>query len=172
VIDSPLLGLLLIGALLATPMLLRRARAKAPDGLRVVGRTALHKGAVVAVVAVGERRLLLGAGEKGVQLLTELDDDLTVGPDAHTDPDAGLAAPTSPDPHRLDRRTDAAVTSTWTDLDPIAALESRVGVPGASNTTAGPRIGLVDRLRAMTVRVSQPPHPGGAGRPSRVLLRR
>jgi flagellar biogenesis protein FliO len=181
-IESPLLGLLLLGALVATPMLLRRARAATPDGVRVVGRTALHKGAVVAVVAVGERRLLLGAGERGVQLLTELE-----APEAPQS-----ATPTTTDTPTSDTatfsdtagRTDADRHVTSTDLDSAAALDALLGPPGSSATadgssaTAGPGTGLVDRLRAMTVRTAPTPtRPGastalrqvvrGAGRPTR-----
>jgi flagellar biogenesis protein FliO len=183
-IDSPLLGLLLLGALAATPLVLRRVRAAAPDGLRVMGRTALHKSAVVAVVAVGERRLLLGAGERGVQLLTELDPATDApGTSSYTDPTA-----------RSDTadRTDADRHVTSTDLGTPEALDALLGPPGSSlpptgwssSTTAGPGNGLVDRLRAMTVRTA-PQHPAagiglrasragrrGGGRPTRDPLRR
>ena len=175
-IESPLLGLLLLGALIVAPLLLWRARAASPDGVRVVGRTALHKGAVVAVVAVGERRLLLGAGERGVQLLTELEPaDHAAVPGA----DGDLI--------HLAGRTDADRYITSTDPDSSAALEtlrtapesSAFAVDGWSGAPAGPGNGLVDRLRAMTVRTAPvTPRPGtsevlrrvvrsGAGRPSR-----
>ncbi|WP_164984025.1 flagellar biosynthetic protein FliO [Cellulomonas endophytica] len=41
--------------------------------VRVVGKQSLGKNAGVAVVAVGERRLLLGYGEQQVSMITELD---------------------------------------------------------------------------------------------------
>jgi flagellar biogenesis protein FliO len=160
VIDSPLFGLLLLGALVATPLVLRRLKASAPDGLRVLGRTALHKGAVVAVVAVGERRLVLGAGEKGVQLLTELSvdapaaaDEPPVTTDLTTEFTLGRTDAADPTPHR----------SVGSAED---ALEALLGAPGSAGDTAGPGIGLVDRLRAMTVRTTP------TGRPIRVPLRR
>jgi flagellar biogenesis protein FliO len=159
VIDSPLFGLLLLGALVATPLVLRRLKASAPDGLRVLGRTALHKGAVVAVVAVGERRLVLGAGEKGVQLLTELSVDAPAATDATplttdlTEVTFGRTDAVDPTPHRPVGSTEDA-------------LEALLGAPGSAGATAGPRIGLVDRLRAMTVRTTP------TGRPIRVPLRR
>jgi flagellar biogenesis protein FliO len=84
VILSSATALLVLAGLVAVPFLLRHHRASAPDGVRVVGRTALHKNAVVAVLAVGDRRLLVGAGERGVQLLAELGDVRTEdlpGPD-------------------------------------------------------------------------------------------
>ena len=179
-IESPLLGLLLLGALLAAPVLLRRARAASPDGVRVVGRTALHKGAVVAVVAVGERRLLLGAGERGVQLLAEME------PVTEAPTERGVG---SPDAGRMD----AARHTTSTHLDSPAALDALLGGHGSSplgdedwsgGFTAGPGNGLVDRLRAMTVRTAPAAaRPGtrevlhqvvrgGAGRPIRAALRR
>jgi flagellar biogenesis protein FliO len=159
-IDSPLLGLVLLGAIVAAPLLLRRVRAAAPDGLRVMGRTALHEGAVVAVVAVGDRRLLLGAGEKGVQLLAELDD----AGDEALSPVAPITA----------GRTDAARHPTSTDPVTDAALQALLD--GSATTTAGPGTGLTDRLRAMTVRTAptSPLRRGGVGggRPLRVPLRR
>jgi flagellar biogenesis protein FliO len=165
--DSPLLGLLLLGALLATPMLLRRFRAQAPDGLRVVGRTALHKGAVVAVVAVGERRLLLGAGERGVQVLAELDHVVDL-PAA-----TGLSvAAASRDRIHPDGRTDAADVTSWADQDPLVALRTQLDRASPSDVTAGPGIGLLDRLRAMTVRVSAPPSGVVPRRPPHALFRR
>lgn len=152
-IDNPAALLLLIAAIAAVPLLLRRQRAQRPDGLRVLGRTALTKGAVVAVVAVGERRLLLGAGERGVQLLCELD------PAVDGADDLGLA-----DLH-LDADPDVAV-----DLDLAALVATDAASLGrrdaVGTTTAGPRTGLVDRLRVMTVRTPT------QGRPFRVPHRR
>jgi hypothetical protein len=184
-IDSPLAGLLLLGALVSAPFVLRRIRAAAPEGLRVLGRTALHKGAVVAVVAVGERRLVLGAGERGVQLLAELDP---------AEPGGAAGAPgfATQDLIHDTGRTDADRYVTSTDLGSPAGLEALLGPPGSSpapsglssSTIAGPGNGLVDRLRAMTVRTA-PASPrrrggnplldavrAGAGRPTRDPLRR
>lgn len=168
--DSPLLGLLLLGALAAAPLLLRRIKGAQPNGVRVVGRTALHRNAVVAVVEVGGRRLLVGAGEKGIELLTELEHD------------AADAAPEEPAvPAALDlrtERTDAAPHHPGSTTITGEALEALLGPVGSSDpasharrpSSAGPGIGLVDRLRHMTVRVSQPQR--GAGRSFRASLRR
>jgi flagellar biogenesis protein FliO len=167
VIDSPLFGLLLLGALVATPLVLRRLKASAPDGLRVLGRTALHKGAVVAVVAVGERRLVLGAGEKGVQLLTELSTDGAAGTGAVTSTDDLTDLTTDLATEVTLGRTDAADTTSHRPAGSAEhALEALLGAPGSAGGTAGPGIGLVDRLRAMTVRTTP------TGRPIRVPLRR
>lgn len=172
--QSPLLLLVLLGALIALPLVLRRLKAAAPDAVRVVGRTALHKSAVVAVVAVGDRRLLVGAGERGVQLLAELDTPPGSSSDdgAGTSLDvAGLSAATTTATEDLGtamrpvRRMDASggtsTTGTRDVSDVLAGLEL---VPATS--PVGPRIGLVDRLRAMTVRTPV------QGRPLRVPLRR
>ncbi|HET7387490.1 MAG TPA: flagellar biosynthetic protein FliO [Nocardioidaceae bacterium] len=55
--------------------------------MRVRGRQPLSRTASVAVVEVGSRLLVVGVGDGGVRLLTELDpEDLTV-PEAYTDTD-------------------------------------------------------------------------------------
>ncbi|MBS3942373.1 MAG: flagellar biosynthetic protein FliO [Actinobacteria bacterium] len=168
--DSPLLGLLLLGALVAAPLLLRRFKGAQPGGVRVLGRTALHKNAVIAVVEVGGRRLLLGAGEKGIELLTELDDEPAAAGDAVA-VTGGRPAPAL-ELSSLERM-DVARQHPWstTTAGSDDALDALLGPVGSSTTSsAGPGIGLVDRLRHMTVRVSQPQR--GAGRPFRASLRR
>lgn len=172
---SVLLLLLVLGGLAAAPALLRRRRATAPDAVRVVGRTALHKNAVVAVVAVGDRRLLVGAGERGVQLLVEL---------ADAEPDGDAAVPDRDQHDVAFTSTTATISTTATTSTTTAdrmdalgttfpttpdgdALDALVGLdPGTGTTIAGPGTGLVDRLREMTVRTPV------SGRPLRVPLRR
>ncbi len=51
----------------------RRRRGAAPNAIRVTTRAALGRNIWMAVVEVEGRRLLVAAGEKGVNLLTELD---------------------------------------------------------------------------------------------------
>lgn len=63
--------LLVVASLLALRRWVRPDR-RAPETLRVLARTGLTRSAVISVVAVGRRRFLLGAGEGGVRLLTEL----------------------------------------------------------------------------------------------------
>lgn len=164
-IDSPLVLLLVLAAIAAIPMVLKRHRATQPDGVRVLSRTALSKSTVVAVLAVGDRRLLIGAADQGVHLLADItdtpgtgDDDVTVTTTA-TDADTSASA--------LGRKDAARATAGTTDLDEdaFAALLAGSGTPAAL-PTAGPRIGLVDRLRAMTVRTPS------QGRPFHVPLRR
>ncbi len=164
-IDNPGIVLLIVAGLAVALVLLRRHRAATPDNIRVLGRTALHKNAVVAVIAVGEQRLLVGAGEKGVHLIAELD---PAGDHDHSDLSAVVSLPASTTTADHDGGRDAAVASTTTtdgtDLDDaLAALAAR---SRPTPSTAGPRIGLVDRLRELTVRTPS------EGRPFRVPLRR
>lgn len=159
-IDNPGIVLLVVAGIAVALVLLRRQRAAAPDGIRVLGRTALHKGAVVAVIAVGDQRLLIGAGERGVHLLTEL---TTTTPDDDASDDL---VDTSTTTTFLDDRTDAIGIRTTSDGTDVDAALTALASPRRPMTNAGPGIGLVDRLREMTVRT---PHQG---RPSRVLLRR
>lgn len=152
---SPLVLVLVLGCVIAVPMLLRHRRAQAPDGLRVLGRTALSKQAVIAVVAVGERRLLVGAGEQGVSLLADLD----AGPGSVPAPSAAdTPAATTPGTTMGPDRTDAA--------GPVQSLRRATGteVLAASDGEGavddhGPGNGLVDRLRARTVRTPTPGRP-------------
>lgn len=124
---------IIVGALLFVRRWARR-QAGPGNGVRVLGRTGIARGAMVAVVAIGERRFLVGAGEHGVSLLGELDPDDT--------PDAPEGAP----PSALQQH---AAT------DPAAVRRPAVH---------GPWMGLVDRLRAMTVRTHLE-RPIRAGRP-------
>jgi len=71
------LSLALVFAVLAVVARIagRRQRVQGGSPLRVLHRQGLGKGSTMAVVAVGERVLLVGATEQQVQLLTELDGD-------------------------------------------------------------------------------------------------
>lgn len=157
--DVPVLGLLLLAAVLTAPWWIKRVRPGATTGpvVRVIGRTAISRNAVIAVVRVGERQLLVGAAEQGVSVLTELDPGdaplALVAPDDLPDHPSTEPAASALDP-RLWARTDAAPATTDATLEQL--------LEGAD----GPRIGPMDRLRAMTVRTTPP------GRPIRVPLRR
>ncbi len=153
-IDSPAALLLLLAAFVAVPVALRRMRRATPDTVRVLARTALSRNTNVALIAVGGRRLLIGVGERGVQLLTELDPADVPG--------ASMETTLGNDPHALSGLDgmDAAATSRTPHTSELLA-DLGGGQPGT--LTAGPRIGLVDRLRSMTVR-STP----DSGRPPRV----
>lgn len=62
----------IIGALLVLRRWGRRG-VRPETAVRVVGRTGVTRGAVVAIVEVGAQRYLVGAGEDGVRLLAELE---------------------------------------------------------------------------------------------------
>ena len=130
-------GAVLVAALFALRWAQTRGMtARGGPQLRVVGRTGLTRTSLLAVVAVDDRRFLVGAGDHGVQLLSELD---PVGEDATAGPG------TAPAPDRL---VDAEEL-----LEPaptVLPFPPRTHGPGALDD--GPRTGPLDRLRAMTVR--------------------
>lgn len=144
--EGPVLGVLLLLVVASAPWWIKRVRPTPSDStVHVLGRTALSRSAVIAVVRVGDRRLLVGAGDQGVHVLTELDPE--------DRPEAAPATSHVTSLHLAEDRTDAVLPTTVGDLPAV--------------TTSGPRIGLTDRLRAMTVRTTPPP-----GRPFRVPSRR
>jgi flagellar protein FliO/FliZ len=128
----------IVGALLVLRHWARRGRSRADADVRVLTRTGLAKGAVVAVVAVGERRLLVGASEQGVRLLTELE------------PDASVASLPLPD-------TAGAVT--MAPMPAVPDLRRWLRPPASPPTTDRPRMAPIDRLRHLTVRRTVPSHP-------------
>lgn len=136
----PTLALLLGGLLLVRHLARRGGSGRPRGGVRVVARTGLTRGAVVAVVAAGRRRFLVGAGDSGVALLAELDaGDLESPPDvAGADAAAGVDGRDSGLPHAL-----------GVGLPPQAMIAARATERRAHHR---PWTGLVDRLRAMTVR--------------------
>ncbi|TKR21824.1 flagellar biosynthetic protein FliO, partial [Cellulomonas hominis] len=98
--DTVVLGLRVLLALACVIgliwVLARRAgwgkgrRRPAGPAVEVVGRQALGRHAGVVVVAVGDRRLLLGYGEQNVTMLTELD---AVADEEPAEDEAGAPAP-------------------------------------------------------------------------------
>jgi hypothetical protein len=197
VTSSPWAALLLLAVIAAAPLLLRRVKAASPEGVRVVARTALHRNAVVAVLAIGDRRVLVGAGDHGVQLLGDLAaTPAGPRPDPALDPSSGLPAglpagssvgaaaaasaelaagrlgdptalaratawlpvgddvtTTASDHHPTPDRTDAVVVTTSATSDMAAALAA-LHADADAISIPGPGTGLVDRLRAMTVRTT------------------
>ncbi len=147
-IDAPIAALGLLAAIVGAPIVLRRYRAAAPQGVRVVARTALSKNAVIAVIAVGERRLLVGGSDRGVNVLADLEDP---------EPRINAADPTAnefPVPStrgQLRVGTDAGSKTTDDGLAELLAV---------SPVEFQPRIGPLDRLRSLTVRST--PHLGRA----------
>jgi flagellar biogenesis protein FliO len=88
--------------------------------LRVTARTALHRGAFLAVVEIEGRRLLIGASQH-VQLLTELE-PVTEGPERHR-PERPSELPTVPDDAlSIIERARRATSRT---LDPAARARAR-----------------------------------------------
>jgi flagellar biogenesis protein FliO len=159
VIESSLGLLVVLAALAAVPMLVRRHKAASPDGVRVVGRTALSKNAVVAVLAIGDRRLLVGAGERGVHLIAELDGTDPTGLSGGSGTDSEVTTTELLD--RMDVVDTPLLSADPAAHDVLAGLERE-----PQHTLVGPRIGLVDRLRGMTVRTPV------QGRPLHDILRR
>lgn len=66
---------LIVGALLAVRWYAQRARGAGgtTNSVRILARAGVSRGATVAVVETAGRRFLVGAGDHGVQLLSELD---------------------------------------------------------------------------------------------------
>lgn len=118
---------LLVGVLLLLRRRARGGRGRGLTGLRVLARTALTRTSVVAVVEVDGRRFLVGAADQEVSLLSELQ------PGDEPDPD---------EPSAL-----AARAGRGQRLHPPAATDWRATV-----STDRPWMGLIDRLRGMTVR--------------------
>ena len=168
-IDSLVLLFILVAAIACVPFVLRHQRAGTASGMRVTARTALAKGVVVAVVAVDDRRLVVGGSERGVHLLAELEgpgasghEDGRPPPSATTPSDTtttsitgfGGTDATGPRPSEPARQPSIEGGDDLTAV--LATAEARAG-----GELSGPGIGLVDRLRAMTVRTP------AAGRPIR-----
>jgi flagellar biogenesis protein FliO len=167
VIESSLGLLVVLAVLAAVPLLVRRHKAASPDAVRVVGRTALSKNAVVAVLAVGDRRMLVGAGERGVHLIAELDAADPTGLNAGTRAELAVTTTGSDtiDTRTLDRMD--VVETPMLPAEPDAAHDVLADLErDLQHTPVGPRIGLVDRLRGMTVRTPV------QGRPFHDILRR
>lgn len=130
----PALGLVVGGLVLLRWWTARGTEAR--RGLRIVSRASLTKGTVVAVVEVDDRRFLVGGADQQLTLLAELDGPAVDTADWVPDDVGGLLA----------------------QLDPSATLATPADQtgPGRTGTTPRPGSGLVDVLRAMTVRTQVP----------------
>ena len=115
---------------IAAPLVLwwyvRRTKGAKPNRLRISDKAALGKNTWVAVVEIDDKRLLVGAGESGVGLLSELE----------------------PLPEEVEEPVEEPVEEAAMDAAPNS------GIAGAlpNGITEPPRIGLVRRLQLMTVR--------------------
>lgn len=139
-------GAVVVGALYALRWAQARGMtARGGPELRVVGRTGLTRQALVAVVEVDGRRWLVGAADQGVQLIAELGP----APDGH-----GTAAPpsTTADHDGPPAADPDRAPGTRRRLHGPALHAPALGVHRTDAPTHGPRIGPLDRLRAMTVR--------------------
>ncbi len=109
---------------------LKRRRPSVGGGLRVSARTALTRNSVIAVVELDDRRLLVGATDHGVTLLSELAD--VPGPE--TQSELALAQAAGHD----------------------VRLKEDQPVPTEPN---GPRTSPLEQLRVMTTRRVTRPRP-------------
>lgn len=156
--DSAVLGLRVLLALACVIgliwVLARRAgwgkgrRRPAGPAVEVVGRHAFGRHAGVAVVAVGDRRLLLGYGEQNVTMLTELDPapaDETEGdePDAPAVPMTlgALAAAVLPTPRRTRAAAEPSVVAVAAPGFE-AALAAASADAASADAASGPVPGL------------------------------
>ena len=132
-----------VGGLFAVRWWAGRAGNRARGAIRVIARVGIARSSTVAVIEVGDRRYLVGAGEHSVNLIAELDDTVEIGPSmlrgGSTDPQAAVREP-----------SDATLSREQiTQQVPMSAEGPAFG----SKTQVGPRIGLVAHLRQMTTRV-------------------
>ena len=148
---------LVVGAIFALKWWSTRAAGRSRGAIRVVARAGVSRSAAIAVVDVGARRYLVGAGEHSVNLLAELDptEDLgsgipTVGSGPVGDPtgdmvgaSSGGAPPGSPG------QMPGPVTRSSLPID-------QRGIEGSvppELTSVRPGNGLLGHLRRMTTRV-------------------
>jgi flagellar protein FliO/FliZ len=135
---SRLLGalLLVMGGLFVAVRLAGRYRSGSKSSLRVIARVPLTKGSSLVMVTVGKRILLLGTGEHGVSMLSEVSaEDVE---DAAPQETAAGTAGESPPP---------SIPAPW------GAMRSSSAPGGASG---GPGTGLIRRLQLMTLRSQRP----------------
>jgi flagellar biogenesis protein FliO len=113
IVASVLLGVILIA------LTMRRGGPARARSMKITSRTALHRGAYVAVVEIDGRRLLIGAGTQQVTLLTEL------GPA----PDPAPVAPTATEPLPLSTVADAPADDHGTLIDRVRRATTRTPRP-------------------------------------------
>lgn len=152
---------LVVGAVFAMRWASNRGMAaRGGPMMRVVARTGLTKSAIVAVLDVDGHQYLVGVSDENVRLLADL------GADGSRDDTAAVTA--GPDRTAEDRAVDPFADFTVPDdLAGLLTAEEQTatvtGGPTVTMTTTTPdgsgrptneepRIGLLDRLREMTVR--------------------
>lgn len=134
-----------------------RSGGRQRSGLRVVARVPVARGASVALVEVGRRHYVVGAGEHGVTLIDRLDDDDVEAlglDDDQRDVDLGAATDRS-----------GAGGAAWSGpggVQPPARGELAY-VDNSTGGSVGPGIGPLERLRRMTLRAPGRVRSGGPG---------
>ena len=111
---------------------LKRGRSTVGGGLRVSARTALTRNSVIAVVELDDKRLLIGATDHAITLLSELEAGTSSSP-------VQQQLPLS---HAIEAGPDARTTE-----DPVL------------NGSDGPRTSPLEHLRVMTTRRVTRPRP-------------
>lgn len=120
------------------------AKGRLGEPLAVLDRRQLTRSTGIALVRAGERHLLVGVSDQGVQLLAE-GDDLAIAPDT-TDP---LTLEGAPGSTAIVTPRDVVNDSSLTTDQPDAWTRS-----GAAHGPRSPRMSFIAALREMTVRRS------------------
>jgi flagellar biogenesis protein FliO len=132
----------------------RRANGGVRVPVRIVGRAGLARNASVAVIDVADRRFLVGAGERGVNLLAELSPGSSPPPGAgHASGDLALDDVTD----RVTLADDLAVE----DGPDERLLHDYSDALTDLSESSRPRMGLVARLQQSTLRTSGTSRPRG-----------
>ena len=126
--------LLVLGAPLAIWWWMRRSKTGSTNRLKITDKAALGRNVWIAVAEVDGQRFLVGAGEHGVGLLSELE----------SLPIVETATDEAPE----DQRT--------SHIGPRALAPAFFSTPAKDRTTE-PRMGLIRRLQLMTLRTSARP---------------
>ena len=136
---------LIVGALLLVRRWAARTRGTATDapGVKIVARAGVTRTAAVAIVQVGARRFLVGAGEHGVALLSELDTDPSVLALPPADA-AGATGFTRAGATSFPPAGAAGFSRATKDRSPRSARSALL--------SDRPGMGLIHRLKQMTVR--------------------
>lgn len=109
---------------------LRRSKVGPAAPLRIVGRSALTRSSVVALIEAGDRRFLVGATDQGITLLSEVP----------------VGAPATAQVAVEADSQSADYNQTIDDTDSVVA--------SLAVTPLGPRMSPLETLRAMTVRTT------------------
>lgn len=124
--------LLVIGTPLAVYWWARRGRGRHGSGLRITERAAFGRNSWIAVVAIDGRRFLVSVGERGINLVSELD----------------------PAPEPAPGEASGLHGSSRDDLLPFKFSEGSEPTEGDERR---PWMGLVRRLQRMTLRTEAKP---------------